>query len=236
MFFSVFTVRESLGCWRARRKLSAYVDGALPRAERREVAVHLRECKLCGHRFDALAATRAGLKRLPRLTPSADLQASLLELAGRESVRRRTELTRPVDLAWHGLRVRIENLMRPLALPFAGGIVSALVLFSMLVPAYPSGAARVTQGDVPTALYTDPTVKSAAPFSLSDDEVVVDLVIDGQGRVVDYTLPATASVALRREVENNLLFTQFNPAMAFGQPQTGRIRLSFRRTHVDVKG
>ena len=42
--------------------------------------------------------------------------------------------------------------------------------------------------------------------------------------------------ALRREIENNLLFARFTPAMAFGQPKQGKLLVSFRRSHIDVKG
>jgi hypothetical protein len=65
----------------------------------------------------------------------------------------------------------------------------------------------------------------------------VEVVINEEGRVVDYTLPAVpANSSLRREIENNLLFVRFTPAMSFGQPTTGRLRLSFRRSQIDVKG
>jgi hypothetical protein len=116
--------------------------------------------------------------------------------------------------------------------------VSALFLFSMLVPTYPLMLEQGIQ-DVPTAFYTEVSVKSLAPFGFTGDEVFVDLVIDEQGRVVDYTLPhlpAGQNAALRRAIENNLLFAQFTPATTFGQPTAGRIRLSFRRSQIDVKG
>ena len=36
---------------------------------------------------------------------------------------------------WAGrVQLVFENLMRPMALPFAGGVLSALVMFAMLVP------------------------------------------------------------------------------------------------------
>jgi len=125
--------------------------------------------------------------------------------------------------------------MQPLAIPLAGGLTSSLMLFAMLAPSYP-GVARASVDDVPTAFYQEPSVKSIAPFGLSNDEVTVELTLDETGQVIDYYLPDKASEELRREVENTLLFARFTPALAFGQPTTGRLRISFRRSHIDVKG
>jgi hypothetical protein len=41
---------------------------------------------------------------------------------------------------------------------------------------------------------------------------------------------------LRRSIENNLLFTTFQPATAFGLPIAGKIRISFRSSRIDVRG
>jgi hypothetical protein len=129
--------------------------------------------------------------------------------------------------------------MRPLALPFAGGLASAVVLFSMLVPTF---TVHAVQGmDVPTApLYTEATLKNLMPLGTSVTEVVVDVVVDEQGRMVDYSFPSgqgwTKNSALRREVENMLLFAEFTPATSFGQPTMCRMRLSILRRGIDVKG
>ena len=98
----------------------------------------------------------------------------------------------------------------------------------------------VTLTDVPTALYTDATVKSISPVGFSDEDVVVELTIDDQGRILSYSIPdcphMLKSPALRRNIESSLLFTQFTPATTFGQPMSGKIRLSFRNSSINVKG
>ncbi|MCS7024506.1 MAG: zf-HC2 domain-containing protein [Bryobacteraceae bacterium] len=237
-FFRLFQLkRDAFGCWQARRDLPDYVDGGLPQEARHSLSMHLRVCARCAARYDELAKARWAMKRLPKKHPPAQLTAALRVLASKECLRRQAE----AQGAWGGFgfqawTLRMRNLIEPLALPFAGGVLSALVLFSMLAPTYPIAVASSTP-DVPTAFHVDPSIKSAAPFSLSKDEVVVEVVIDGEGRMVDYRLPAVpANSALRREVENNLLFVRFTPAMSFGQPTAGRLRLSFRRSQIDVKG
>lgn len=219
--------------------LSAYADGVLAHAERREVAVHLRECENCARSNEQLSRTKRMVKALPAKVPPAHLTASLHLLANRELSARRSQQKKryALDFAWSAWKLRLENLMRPLAIPFAGGLVSALVLFSMLVPTYPV-IARATVNDVPTAFYQQPTLKSWSPFGISNDEVVVvEVSLDEQGQVIDYRLPLeTPSPALRSQIENTLLFARFNPALSFGQPILGKIRLTFRRSEIDVKG
>jgi len=41
---------------------------------------------------------------------------------------------------------------------------------------------------------------------------------------------------LRHSIENSLLFTEFWPATNFGRPIAGTIRISFRSSHIDVRG
>lgn len=234
-----FFSSRSTTCRRTATLLSAYVDEALPHAERREVAVHVRECASCESRYRELAATRKLVKRLPLRTPPPELNAKLRQLAAQASAARREELLGQgaVRFAWQSVRLRMQNVMQPLAIPFAGGLVSALVLFSMLVPTYPAAAAKNTSPDVPSAFYQGPSLKSIAPFASYGDEFVVEVTIDEQGQVIDYTLPeGKVSAETKREIENTLLFVRFNPATFFFQPTSGKIRLSFSRSRIDVKG
>jgi len=175
---------------------------------------------------------RNGLRSLPARMPPIQLTTRLRVLASRERSRRLQHAASPYDY----LRIWADNLMRPLALPFAGGLVSAIVLFSMLVPGLPSISRTTFQNsDVPTILYTEASLKSPLPFGLHDDEIIIDLLIDEEGRVIDYTLPpGPMSPAILRNIENNLLFARFNPATAFGQPMPARLR--FRLSQIEVKG
>jgi hypothetical protein len=131
----------------------------------------------------------------------------------------------------------VENLMRPLAIPLAGGLVSAMLLFSMLMPTF--AFQRNLSNDVQVALFTEPAVKAQNPFALPDEDIVIEVTIDGQGRVIDYAVTQGPSLLknheLRRAIENKLLFMEFTPATAFGAPRFGKMYLSFNRTLVTVK-
>jgi len=224
-----------MNCRTVRQKLLAEPDQLLPGTERREVAAHLLRCRPCADQAARREYIRNALRALPRLAPPPELTVRLRVLASRESGRRRRSWVKRmadrIDLAF-------RDLMRPLAVPFAGGVFSTAFLFALLVPSFAFRIAPVH--DVPIGLSTEATVKSMAPFGFEDGEAVVDVLVDDQGRVVDFNIESDstheAGASFHRSLENVLLFTVFTPPTAFGRPGPGRIRLTFRSSRVDVKG
>ena len=181
------------------------------------------------------------LRRLTRRTPPASLSASLRVMASRERDRRVNRRSSSATFsAWcDRTRLFAHNLMRPLALPAAGGLLSAVTLFGLwLVPTYPLRGNQAF--DVPTGLSTDPVLKGTTALGSAGEEVVVDVTVDGQGRMIDYVVVTGARTlkndALRRSLETTLLFTEFDPATNFGRPMNGKVRLVLRSSSVDVKG
>jgi hypothetical protein len=181
------------------------------------------------------------LRKLSVRVPSAELRTSLRVIASRERQRRMEH--RDFAAIFESWRDRaylfFDNVVRTVALPVAGGVCSTLVLFSMfVVPAYP----LLTRGDVdvPTILKTPVSVKSMSPFSGGDTDVVVDVVVDEQGRMTDYAIVAGASVLanpqMRLRLENALVFSNFTPATSFGQPMMSKMRLWFHSSRIDVRG
>jgi hypothetical protein len=134
---------------------------------------------------------RRALRMMPVPVPPADLSTKLRVIASREHQRRR------VRSSWAGIwenfkqnsRLWISNLMRPLAIPTAGGFVSASLLFGVLAPslAVPGVAARAN--DIPTMLYTEASVKYFIPVGFEPDDLVVEITVDEHGRMMDYSIP-----------------------------------------------
>jgi hypothetical protein len=182
--------------------------------------------------FDSVSQV---LRRLPARKPPSGLRTSLRVLASRERLRL---LSRQIN--WRDrLNLWATNLMRPLALPLAGGIFSTVALFSIcLGPMVPVRADD--SSDIPTALTTEAAVKSMMPLAGSCGDVVVDVTIDETGRMVDYKVVSGVNVLtseqIRRSLENRLIFTTFEPVTQFGQAKSGKLRLYFRNSEVDVKG
>jgi hypothetical protein len=175
---------------------------------------------------------------LRRLVPSPELSESLRVMASRERARLLQGRQMPFS---DRARLFVDNLMRPLALPFAGGIFSAVVLFGMwVIPTYPLRGSIT--GDVPTGLSTQAAIQQTGPVDVSGDAVVdvtVEPLADGTGRMLDYHIVSgnvPDDQALRRSSESFLIFTVFKPATALGQPVVGKIRLSLQSSQIDVKG
>ena len=130
--------------------------------------------------------------------------------------------------------------MRPLALPFASGVTSALVLFAAwVVPTYPVVAAQADDlFDPPTMLTTEAAVKGhLAAFGGASQDVVVDITVDPNGRFVSYEVVSgkdLLTTAELRSLENQLILTAFEPATAFGKPRIGKVLIQFN--FVEVKG
>lgn len=229
-----------MDCQQIRLMLAAFQDGRVLDSERQEVKAHLRMCTDCAHRFEQLQSVRGLVRGLQTRPVPRHLELSLQVIASKEAQRRR----RYAGLKGLARRVAEQaqlfalNLMRPLAVPAAGGLFSAVVLFSAMLTNY-HGIVRQPVDDVPTMLATNASMKTAL-FSVEEfapEVLTVDVLVDGQGRAIDFNIqsPATRNHAeLRRRIAYSLLFTQFEPATAFGQPTPSWVRVAYRR--IDVKG
>ena len=157
------------------------------------------------------------------------------------------ERSRPLiaSTPWERFWFRVNNMLRPLAVPLAGGLSAAGLLFATLVPAFtPPMNAR---SDVPAVFVTQPILENIAPIGFVFGDAVVDLRIDEQGRIVNYSIVEESGHkdAVHRSIENSLLFTRFAPARVApascpncgGVPIQGTFRMVFRNSsHIEVRG
>jgi len=136
-------------------------------------------------------------------------------------------------------RLRVDNLMRPFAIPTAGGFVSAVVLFGVVAPSLIIPTVHARTNDVPTVLYTNASVKNFMAIGFEgNDDVVVEISVDENGRLVDYTFPNCDDrrTHMHSTIENQILFTEFTPATRLGQPMPGKVKITFVSSRIDVKG
>ena len=182
-----------------------------------------------------MAGVRESLRSLPIVLAPEHLAADLQILASKEVLRSRRMSSVSAWLQfWMGrAQLVIDNLMRPMALPFAGGLTSALFIFGTLVPYL--GLLRNPANDKPTALYTEASVENVADLgSRITDDTLIEIQVDGQGRMVDYSL---LQGQMNSDVGNFLLFTTYTPATVFLQPTASRIVIRrTRRSGIVVKG
>ena len=219
-------------CRKAQISLSAFSDGSLPARDRKGGALHVQQCRECGAHVNELRDLRGQLRTLPIAMSPAMLGSRLRVAASHEIARRRGEpefssscrrwLTRA--------RIAIRDLMRPLALPAAGGVLSSIVSFVMLVGTF--GFQQVQADDIALGVYTQVTVDQLSPFGFSSHDMTVELSIDKDGHVTSYAPHGTFTRDDVKQLGNLILFTSFAPATSFGQPTSGKVLVRSHRINV----
>jgi hypothetical protein len=211
--------------------VSSLLDGGMTTGEQENALAHLNACRTCNARFQSAYHIRQSLLEMDQSPIPEELMGRLRVLASHERERRLRRASPSAFFRHWASRawLSFDNMMRPRALPFAGGVVSALLLVGVWFPAMPSAQ---TADDPPLSTwgYTGPSPLDVRATSAAGD-VEVELTIDERGRVVDYTV---ASGKMTPELGNMILFSRFNPATLFGRPTSGK--LVYRLSQISVTG
>jgi hypothetical protein len=214
-----------MNCESVRRLISLFREEEMPPNERKMVATHLPGCEDCELHHRDLRYLQSSLRRLPRLAVPQSLTSKLMVSASYDRERRQGagEFSSPWQRWLTRARLMMHDLMKPLAVPAAGGLLSSILFFTMLVNTF--ALQMPAQDDMPLGVFTQATVDTVSPFGFTGREMTVELSIDKEGRVVGIS----THMKLTREEMNHLgrlvLFTKFNPATADGQPVSGKILL-----------
>ncbi len=225
---------QTLNCRSVRGRLWEYVAGTLRETERGPVAVHLHDCEDCDRLRAEYRSVRLGLKSLPAKKPSPLLETQLRVVASRERARR---LQRMDFAGWMKelrieLRLAFDNVLRPLAVPAAGGVLASCLCFGMIVDTLHLHAAEAK--DVPTALFAQATIETLSPFTVGEKDTMVMLRVDENGRVTDFSVPRGRATADElSQIGNLVLYSTFLPARAFGQRVSSNMLVEIQ--HMDVK-
>src|SRR5579862_2069933 len=151
-----------MSCQKVRPLIASLVDRQLFRMEeaaaelRNEVMEHVAACRACAADLEAAELQRTALRSLAHAPMPARLATSLSVMASHERARQLTRLTwrTRYEAASSKLSLQFENMMRPFALPIAGGLISALLMFGVLIPSV--SFARVNSVEPPSPLFTEP--------------------------------------------------------------------------------
>jgi hypothetical protein len=230
-----------MSCENVQERISLLLDCNLPAAEREHVLAHLDACGQCGERFETMQSMRASLRDMAQPRVPATLATQLRVLASHERARRIARKNLSARMAhWvTATRLAFDNMMRPFAVPVTGGLMSSLVMFSLLVPSlsFPHNHSyepplAVAETDVqwgdPDGKIVGATADHARllPGSavIYGNEVSLTLLIDERGRVQDYYL---SGGELTEEMTSLILLSQFTPATVNGQPTWGLKQVVF---------
>ncbi len=226
-----------MSCNRVQETASRLLDLQLPIGDREDVLAHLGRCRECAAHCESIHNLREELRSLAAPNIPPELSEKLRVLASHERARQLTRVSVAARLEhWMGrAQLWFDNLMRPVALPIAGGLVSALVLFSMLVPnlsfahnfsdqsffTHPVGLVVEQVGSVVKPMGSLFRIEPADAEIPSEGNVVL-LTIDATGRVSDYSV---ARGKLTPDLKNIIMFSQFLPATVLGLPTTGKVKV-----------
>ena len=215
-------------CATVTSSLSAYLDDALKVAEMRQVSAHLEECLACRQEFAQLRSVQAMVTSLGRHPAPRDLALRIRVAA----MQRQNAALRHRMQAWS---VRLENTINSFMLPATAGLVSAMIVFGLFVGFFVAPPPVPASMDVPTVLYMPARLTSSLPAApvFTNGPVVVVIHVDANGRLEDYHIvEGEDSPRIRKELDRSLLFTQFQPAVSFGQPAPGSVVISFDNVNV----
>jgi hypothetical protein len=220
-----------MSCANPLKMVSSLLDGGMTTAEQEKALAHLKSCGTCNARFQSAYHLRQSLLQMDQPPMPEPLMGRLRVLASHER-ERRLRYASPSAFIRHWaacVRLSFDNMMRPRALPVAGGVISALLLVGVW---FPARAAKQTADDVPLSTwgYIGPSPLDVRATGAAGD-AVVELTIDERGRVVDYIV---TSGKMTPELGSMILFSRFNPATLFGRPTSGK--LVYRLSQISVIG
>jgi len=229
---------EDQNCNSYLNQLWDLASGRLARHKRDRLEAHLVACETCQEQEGDVKFLGAGLRALPRKNPPAILAVRLAVAASREHSRRK--LRNSVATWFRDLparaRMTLDNVLKPLAIPATGGILASFLCFFVIIDAlhidyYPGMEA-------PLGYYTEVVLDDISPFEThpakDGRDVLVQLTVDEQGSVRDFTPIGNVSAAEMQEIGNLVLYSSFRPATRFGRPVTGKILFNIQ--HCRVKG
>lgn len=229
-----------MNCREAERRLGGYLDGAVPSSERARLRVHLESCESCREQLERFRKLAICVAQVTPVAPPSDLATR---------IRVRASQSQPgwamLHRLWGRFVLVFENILEPLAVPATGGILTALVVFVLVVNniavGVPLGA---VPNDLPLNLVQPARLESLAPFPVpgvvsTDGEpnsggLMLEATLNAQGEVVSYKiLSGPNTVAVQHQLDQVLLFSRFSPLVSFGLPMNGgRVLLSFSEVRV----
>jgi hypothetical protein len=234
-----------MSCENVKKRISLLLDRRLNADERDSVLAHLERCRSCAGELADIQHLRSTMRAIASPPVPPELTARLRVTAShhRASVARRRDYRARIKHLGMRIRLAFDNVMRPVAVPLAGGLFSSFACFLFLIPSlsfqHNYGLEPPIFHPVPeiVAGFTDPdgSIVGAKDAKLewgsalvTRDEVSLTMVVDPNGQVMDWNVYGIDE--LTPEMKQFILFSKFIPATNSGQPAWGLKQLVFPRT------
>lgn len=231
---------KDMSCEQVQELISSFLDRRGAEGDRETVMAHARSCRECGAVLEFHQTVRPALRKMERVRVPVNLTSNLRVLASHERVRQLSRVSLSARIRFWSDKAKLffDNLMRPLAVPFAGGVISAMTIFSVLLPCltfqhvyadqmlftYPEGEVVTLSASgvylPPSSLEYSPRIERTDAKTPEAANVVV-LTIDQSGRVCDWSV---SHGELTPDITNIIMFSQFSPATNLGLPIAGKVK------------
>jgi len=230
-----------VNCRDAQRLLPGYLDGATRSRDRVTLRAHLESCADCREQLSRYRLLSAHLGNVQPVAVPADLATQI-----RVRVSRERSPWAFATRIWSRALLTSQNILEPLAVPATGGVLTAVVVFLLVVQSMLVGMplGRVQADDLPLNLVQPAQLETLAPFPVPSGDLVdgkldtspllIEATLNAHGEVVVYKiLSGPNDAAAQRQLDQVLLFSKFRPQIGFGRPMGGgRVLLSFSEVRV----
>lgn len=230
-----------MNCSEARQRIPGYFDGAINAAAHVRLCEHLRNCEACREELEEYRLLTSHLASLEAVAAPANLAVQI-----RINALQRPSRWSGASRLWSRAVVAFHNILEPLAVPATGGILTAVVVFALVVESLVMGIpmGRPIPNDQPLNLVQPAALEQLAPFSVSaimdatdqgnSGGLVLEATLNAQGQVLFYKiLSGPHSTAVQQQIDEILLFSRFRPQLSFGRPMSGgHVFLSFDQVRV----
>jgi hypothetical protein len=232
---------EELNCKTVRQNLWDYASMSLAQRECAGVVdavqmdAHLDLCRDCDRSLADVSSLRNGFRNLPMQVVPPLTATKLQVLASRERSRR---LLRMDPKAWlrdklSSARMTFSHFLRPFAVPATGGLLASCLCFTAIAHTLHLRPYLVGE-DTPFGLFSEMTIDDVSPFSFPGKDVTVQVTVDADGKVADYTMAQGARPTPEEfeQVGSFLLYSTFNPAMRSGERVSSKGLFAIRHYNV----
>lgn len=216
-----------MNCAIVLKLLHEYLDDSLEWREAQTIDHHVRHCYGCARELGELKSLRQIMRSLSRKTPPPDLA---LQMKIQASKLETSFLLRRVC-------TRLDNLVRPFAIPAVSGVVLTFLFFVPLLSIFFTGAnLNASDKDIPSGLFTEPRPQlvyvsqfvQLENFRLVKEPITLEVEVAQDGTVRNYSiLRGPDDPATMRSLDQFLFFeVKIDPATLFGRPTDGKVVLS----------
>jgi len=217
----------SFSCHHVKRNSSAFLDNRLRTDQRAGVTAHLGQCETCSQFFEQLTLIRSAMSSLPPPSVPSRLQTNLRIMASRE----RASVAATHGSRWAGRlerwKFRLNEMMRLLAIPATGGVISSFVLFSFFILTIGT-TTQIASYEVPLSAVW-PSEPNLVPVELGSHIVILNMSIDSNGRMGDYAVagPEGKFMADLRAHPASINMPEMPTVFGLAQPISGDIEIKF---------